>query len=50
VGDHRKGFRDIVEMRRDRNLHGSMFDMFIEPPAASTPASVLGVEERTCTP
>ena len=27
-----KGFRDIVEMRRGiRNLHGSMFDMFIEP-------------------
>src|SRR3989304_983606 len=25
-----KGFRDIVEMRRGiRNLHGSMFDMFI---------------------
>ena len=27
-----KGFRDSIEMRRGiRNLHGSMFDMFIEP-------------------
>src|SRR5450759_655456 len=44
-----KGFRDIVEMRRGiRNLHGSMFDMFIEPYKALVPRNLcLGVEERT---
>ncbi|MBI2090286.1 MAG: hydantoinase/oxoprolinase family protein [Deltaproteobacteria bacterium] len=44
-----KGFRDIVEMRRGiRNLHGSMFDMFVDPyrPLVSRRRS-LGVEERT---
>lgn len=44
-----KGFRDVVEMRRGiRNLHGSMFDMFIEPYQPLVPRRlVLGVEERT---
>lgn len=44
-----KGFRDIVEMRRGiRNLHGSMFDMFIEPYQPLVPRHLsLGVEERT---
>ena len=44
-----KGFRDIVEMRRGiRNLHGSMFDMFIEPYQPLVPRHrSLGVEERT---
>ena len=44
-----KGFRDIVEMRRGiRNLHGSMFDMFIEPYQPLVPRRLsLGVEERT---
>jgi len=44
-----KGFRDIVEMRRGiRNLHGSMFDMFIEPYQPLVPRYLsLGVEERT---
>ena len=44
-----KGFRDVVEMRRGiRNLHGSMFDMFIEPYKPLVPRDLsLGVEERT---
>ncbi len=44
-----KGFRDVVEMRRGiRNLHGSMFDMFIEPYQPLVPRNLsLGVEERT---
>jgi N-methylhydantoinase A len=44
-----KGFRDVVEMRRGiRNLHGSMFDMFIEPYQPLVPRSLsLGVDERT---
>lgn len=44
-----KGFRDVVEMRRGiRNLHGSMFDMFIEPYQPLVPRYLsLGVEERT---
>ena len=44
-----KGFRDVVEMRRGiRNLHGSMFDMFIEPYQPLVPRyRSLGVEERT---
>jgi len=44
-----KGFRDQLEMRRGiRNLHGSMFDMFIEPYAPLVPRDLrLGVEERT---
>jgi N-methylhydantoinase A len=44
-----KGFRDMVEMRRGiRNLHGSMFDMFIEPYKPLVPRDLcLGVEERT---
>ena len=44
-----KGFRDIVEMRRGiRNLHGSMFDMFIEPYQPLVPRRLVrGVEERT---
>ena len=44
-----KGFRDVVEMRRGiRNLHGSMFDMFIEPYQPLVPRRlVLGVGERT---
>jgi N-methylhydantoinase A len=43
-----KGFRDVVEMRRGiRNLHGSMFDMFIEPYKPLVPRDrSLGVEER----
>ncbi len=43
-----KGFRDIVEMRRGiRNLHGSMFDMFIEPYRPLVPRDLrIGVEER----
>ena len=44
-----KGFRDVVEMRRGiRNLHGSMFDMFVEPYQPLVPRHLsLGVEERT---
>jgi N-methylhydantoinase A len=44
-----KGFRDIVEMRRGiRNLHGSMFDMFIEPYKPLVPRDLrFGVEERS---
>ena len=44
-----KGFRDILEMRRGiRNLHGSMFDMFIEPYRPLVPRDLrIGVEERT---
>ena len=44
-----KGFRDQLEMRRGiRNLHGSMFDMFIEPYAPLVPRDLrLGVTERT---
>ncbi len=44
-----KGFRDVVEMRRGiRNLHGSMFNMFIEPYQPLVPRDLcLGVEERT---
>ena len=44
-----RGFRDVVEMRRGiRNLHGSMFDMFIEPYKPLVPRNLcLGVEERT---
>ena len=44
-----KGFRDVVEMRRGiRNLHGSMFDMFVEPYQSLVPRNLsLGVEERT---
>lgn len=43
-----EGFRDIVEMRRGiRNLHGSMFDMFIEPYRPLVPRDLrIGVEER----
>jgi N-methylhydantoinase A len=44
-----KGFRDVLEMRRGiRNLHGSMFDMFIEPYKPLVPRDLrLGVKERT---
>ena len=44
-----KGFRDSVEMRRGiKNLHGSMFDVFIEPYKPLIPRYLrLGVEERT---
>jgi len=44
-----KGFRDILEMRRGiRNLHGSMFDMFIEPYKPLVPRDLrFGVDERT---
>ena len=44
-----QGFRDIVEMRRGiRNLHGSMFDMFIEPYRPLVPRDLrFGVPERT---
>lgn len=44
-----KNFRDVLEMRRGiRNLHGSMFDMFIEPYAPLVPRDLrLGVTERT---
>ena len=44
-----KGFRDVVEMRRGiRNLHGSMFDMFIEPYKPLVPRNLCQVvEERT---
>ncbi len=43
-----QGFRDIVEMRRGiRNLHGSMFDMFIEPYRPLVPRDLrFGVPER----
>ena len=43
-----KGFRDILEMRRGiRNLHGSMFDMFIEPYKPLVPRDLrFGVTER----
>ena len=44
-----KGFRDSVEMRRGiKNLHGSMFDVFIPPYKPLVPRYLrLGVEERT---
>jgi len=44
-----KNFRDVLEMRRGiRNLHGSMFDMFIEPYAPLVQRDLrLGVTERT---
>ena len=44
-----KNFRDVLEMRRGiRNLHGSMFDMFVEPYKSLVPRNLsLGVEERT---
>ncbi len=44
-----KNFRDVLEMRRGiRNLHGSMFDMFIAPYEPLVPRDLrLGVEERT---
>jgi len=44
-----KGFRDSVEMRRGiKNLHGSMFDVFIEPYRPLVPRYLRqGVEERT---
>ncbi len=44
-----EGFRDILEMRRGiRNLHGSMFDMFIEPYRPLVPRELrLTVPERT---
>jgi len=44
-----KGFRDSIEMRRGiKNLHGSMFDVFIEPYKPLVPRYLrLGVEERT---
>ena len=43
------GFRDSIEMRRGiKNLHGSMFDVFIEPYKPLVPRHLrLGVEERT---
>jgi len=42
-------FRDVLEMRRGiRNLHGSMFDMFVAPYEPLVPRDLrLGVEERT---
>jgi N-methylhydantoinase A len=44
-----KGFRDVIEMRRGiKNLHGSMFDQFIEPYEPLVPRHRrLGVSERT---
>ncbi|MCC6887513.1 MAG: hydantoinase/oxoprolinase family protein [Hyphomicrobiales bacterium] len=44
-----KNFRDVLEMRRGiRNLHGSMFDMFIAPYEPLVPRDLrLGIEERT---
>lgn len=44
-----KGFRDSVEMRRGiKNLHGSMFDVFIAPYKPLVPRYLRrGVEERT---
>ena len=43
-----QGFRDSIEMRRGiKNLHGSMFDVFIEPYKPLVPRYLrLGVEER----
>ena len=43
------GFRDSIEMRRGiKNLHGSMFDVFIAPYKPLVPRYLrLGVEERT---
>ncbi|MGQ0804385.1 MAG: hydantoinase/oxoprolinase family protein [Actinomycetota bacterium] len=43
------GFRDVLEMRRGiKNLHGSMFDQFIEPYRPLVPRALrLGVAERT---
>ena len=43
------GFRDSIEMRRGvKNLHGSMFDVFIAPYMPLVPRYLrLGVEERT---
>ncbi len=44
-----EGFRDSIEMRRGiKNLHGSMFDIFIEPYKPLVPRYLrLGVNERT---
>jgi len=44
-----KGFRDSIEMRRGiKNLHGSMFDVFIPPYKPLVPRYLrLGVTERT---
>ncbi|MCC6473354.1 MAG: hydantoinase/oxoprolinase family protein, partial [Burkholderiales bacterium] len=44
-----QGFRDSIEMRRGiKNLHGSMFDVFIPPYKPLVPRYLrLGVEERT---
>lgn len=44
-----KGFRDVIEIRRGiKNLHGSMFDQFIEPYRPLVPRHLrLGVPERT---
>ncbi len=44
-----KGFRDVIEIRRGiKNLHGSMFDQFIEPYRPLVPRRRrLGVSERT---
>lgn len=43
------GFRDVLEIRRGiKNLHGSMFDQFIEPYRPLVPRALrLGVQERT---
>jgi N-methylhydantoinase A len=42
------GFRDVIEIRRGiKNLHGSMFDQFIEPYRPLVPRSRrIGVSER----
>jgi len=44
-----EGFRDVIEIRRGiKNLHGSMFDQFVEPYRPLVPRSRrLGVSERT---
>jgi N-methylhydantoinase A len=44
-----EGFRDSIEMRRGiKNLHGSMFDIFIEAYKPLVPRYLrIGVEERT---
>ncbi|MGH9025599.1 MAG: hydantoinase/oxoprolinase family protein [Acidimicrobiia bacterium] len=43
------GFRDVLEIRRGiKNLHGSMFDQFVEPYRPLVPRHLrLGVTERT---
>lgn len=43
------GFRDVIEIRRGiKNLHGAMFDQFIEPYRPLVPRSRrIGVSERT---